>query len=161
MDWAGMVHALGEAHRLLRPTGKLIDIHPLPSAPILAVFCQGKQVFSEECPSQGGESYRQADRAIEDAIQKGLFAQGESILVDFLIHAPSAAELDSYLTTANAFAEEPRDVERELRWADLIDRADKARLVETPGAEAVLMDKARITSLRPLARGTPAVAEYS
>jgi len=151
MDWAGMVHALGEAHRLLRPMGKLIDIHPLPSAPVLAVFCQGKMVFSEECPSQGGESYREADRAIEDAIQRGLFAQGESTVVDFLTHAPSAAELDRYLTTANAFAQEPRDAERELRWANLIDRADKALVPETPGVEAVLIERARITSLRPSA----------
>jgi len=151
MDWVGMVHALGEGHRLLRPTGKLIDIHPLPSAPILAVFCQGKMMFSEECPSQGGESYRQADRAIEDAIQRGLFAQGESTVVDFLTHAPSAAELDSHLTKVNAFAEEPRDAERERLWADLIDRADRALLAEPPGAEAVLIERARITSLRPLA----------
>jgi hypothetical protein len=146
-----MVHALGETHRLLRPMGKLIDIHPLPSAPVLAVFCQGKMVFSEECPSQGGESYREADRAIEDAIQRGLFAQGESTVVDFLTHAPSAAELDRYLTTANAFAQEPRDAERELRWANLIDRADKALGAEPPGVEAVLIERARITSLRPLA----------
>ena len=145
------MHALGEAHRLLRPMGKLIDIHPLPSAPVLAVFCQGRMVFSEECPSQGGESYREADRAIEDAIQRGLFAQGESTVVDFLTHAPSAAELDRYLTTANAFAQEPRDAERELRWANLIDRADKALVPETPGVEAVLIERARITSLRPSA----------
>jgi hypothetical protein len=32
MEYGGMVHALEEIHRLLKPSGRLIDIHPVAEA---------------------------------------------------------------------------------------------------------------------------------
>jgi len=145
-----MVHALGESHRLLKPTGLLADIHPLPDPPVLAVFREGKRLFSEVCPSQGADAYRQADRAIDDAVRRRLFALEQSTIFDFLTHAPSVAALDSHLTMANAFDQGPGDPEFELRWADLCARADKAVGATISGAEVILLERARITSLRPL-----------
>ena len=65
-----MVHALEEAHRLLTPDGLLVDIHPLPEAPTIEVRQGGKLLLSETYPSQSVEDYRQADRAIESAIER-------------------------------------------------------------------------------------------
>ncbi len=145
-----MVHALGESHRLLKPTGLLVDIHPLPDPPVLAVLREGRRVFSEVCPSQGADAYRQADRAIDDAVRRREFAQVQSTIFDFLTHAPSVAALDSHLTMASAFDPEPGDPEVEARWAELFARANEAVGATTSGAEVILFEKARMTSLRPL-----------
>lgn len=152
------MHALGESHRLLKPAGILVDIHPLPDPPVLAVFRDEKRIFLEEAPSQGADAYRQADRAIADAVRSHLFALEESTVVDFLTHAPSAATLDSHLTTASEFDKAPGDPEVEVRWADLFSRADKAAGAAIEGVDVVLLEKARITSLRPLSGGAFAVA---
>ncbi len=147
-----MVHALTESHRLLRPEGILVDIHPLVEPPVLAVLGEGQRLFAEECPLQGADAYRQADQAIDDAIQAGLFAPGETTVFDFLTHAPSGAALDRHLTQASAFDQEPADPEVELRWADLFTRADRAMSSAGSDAEVVLIERARITSVRPMAK---------
>jgi hypothetical protein len=150
MDWEGMVHALAEARRLLKPAGLLVDIHPLPDPPLLAVMREGTCVFSEVCPSQGAEAYRLADQAIDEAVQRRQFARKQSTVFDFLTYAPSAAALDDYLTMISAFDQEPGDPGAERLWAKLFARADEAAGVATSGVEVILREKARMTSLRPL-----------
>jgi hypothetical protein len=150
MDWEGMVHALADSHRLLKPAGLLVDIHPLPDPPVLAVNREGECVFSEICPSQGAEAYRQADQAIDDAVQRQQFAREQSTIFNFRTYAPSAAALDDYLTMISAFDQEPGDPGAERLWAELFARADKAAGAGTSGVEVVLLEKARMTSLRPL-----------
>lgn len=145
-----MVHALTQSHRLLRPAGVLVDIHPLPDPPLLAVYRQGSCVFSEVCPSQGAEAYRQADLALGDAVQRGLFAREQTAVFDFRTYAPSIAALDDHLTTITAFDQEPGDPGAERLWAELFARADEAAGVPTPGVEVILLEKACMTSLRPL-----------
>lgn len=144
-----MVHALAESRRLLKPGGLLVDIHPLPDPPLLAVNRQGTCVFSEACPSQGAEAYRQADRAIDETIQRRQFAREQTTVFDFLTHAPSAAALDEHLTMISAFDQEPGDPGAERLWAELFARADEAAGASTPAVEVILLEKARMTSLRP------------
>lgn len=151
MDWQGMVHALTEAHRLLKPAGLLVDIHPLADPPLLAVNREGRRVFSEACPSQGAEAYHQADRAIDDAVKRRQFTREHSTVFDFRTYAPSVAALDDYLTMITAFDQEPSDAEFERLWAELFARADQAAGAGTSGVEVVLLERARMTSLRPLA----------
>ncbi len=146
-----MVHALEQSHRLLKPAaGRLVDIHPLPDPPLLAVQRGGKRVFAEACPSQGAEAYRLADRAIDEAVQRRLFAREQSAIFDFLTYAPSAAALDDHLTMISAFDQEPADPAAERLWAELFARADKAAGAAPSGVDVILLEKARMTSLRPL-----------
>jgi hypothetical protein len=69
-----MVHALEEVLRLLKSDGCLIDIQPLIEAPHIKVF-QGNSVVSvEPDPSYDyEEDLRQADAALTQVIQRGLF----------------------------------------------------------------------------------------
>jgi hypothetical protein len=150
MDWEGMVHALEQSHRLLKPAGRLVDIHPLPDPPLLAVQRQGKLIFSEACPSEGTEAYRLADRAIDEAVQRRLFAREQSTVFDFRTYAPSVKALDEYLTMITAFDQEAPDPQAERLWADLFARAAQAAGAPALGLEVMLLERARMTSLRPL-----------
>jgi len=47
MKYEGMVHALEEIQRLLRPDGSLIDIHPVLEAPLIEAY-QGDRVLLAE-----------------------------------------------------------------------------------------------------------------
>jgi len=145
-----MVHALADARRLLKPAGLLVDIHPLAVPPVLAVHREGRCVFSEVCPSQGAEAYRQADRALDEAIQRQEFAPEQGTVFDFLTHAPSVTALDDHLTATSAFDQEPGDPEAEMLWAELFKRADGAAGARTSDVEVILLEKARMTTLRPL-----------
>jgi hypothetical protein len=83
-------------------------------------------------------------------VQRRLFALEQSTTFDFCTYAPSAAALDDYLTMINAFDQEPADPAAERLWAELFARADEAAGAATSGVEVILLEKARITSLRPL-----------
>lgn len=145
-----MVDALAQSHRLLKPAGMLVDIHPLPDPPLLEVSRQGTHIFSEVCPSQGADAYRQADQALEHAVQGRLFVREQSIVFDFRTYAPSVDALDEHLTEITAFDQDPADPEAERLWSDLFARAGQAAGAPASGLEVMLLERARMTSLRPL-----------
>ena len=68
-----MVHALEEIHRLLRPNGILIDIHPFPQAPEVKVIQGDEVIFAE--PKRDiqdeDEDVKQADRALAEVVERG------------------------------------------------------------------------------------------
>ena len=57
MTSEGMVHALTEIHRMLVPTGCLIDIHPFAEPYLIEVQKDGKVIFAETDPDYSPESY--------------------------------------------------------------------------------------------------------
>jgi hypothetical protein len=94
----GMVHALEIVHQLLAPGGLLIDIHPTSEPPtihvrhladeFLAGWLQETDDFIE---------YRQANQAMQQAIQRGWFSLVTASEFTFAIHAGSLDELSTYL----------------------------------------------------------------
>jgi len=112
MDPTGMVHALETVHRQLVPGGRLIDIHPSGEAPPLFLRADSRQTLIGWL----GETdyfieYRQADRAVAEAVSAGLFSledhqefmfetQAEDIgrLVEFLKANWSDAVLEERLS---------------------------------------------------------------
>jgi hypothetical protein len=150
MDSQGMVHALEEIHRLLKPQGNLVDIHPLPAAPIVEVHDKGRRLLSEAYPTQGSEPYRQADQAIDFVAQRGLFVVERRGVFDFFTHAPSASDLEAYLAFANAFDPGSPDKEVQARRADLVTRIDKIVAAAGPSSEVVLLERGQIARLHPI-----------
>jgi len=146
-----MVHALEEAHRLLTPDGLLVDIHPLPEAPTIEVRQGGKLLLSETYPSQSVEDYRQADRAIESAIERRLFAAPHRDLFEFLTYASSASELNDFFKKTGAYDHSPKDQAVEARKAELFTRVDQ--LIKSTGAAAdvIFVERAQVAVLRPIA----------
>ncbi|HZB78998.1 MAG TPA: hypothetical protein VE522_04045, partial [Actinomycetota bacterium] len=60
-----MVHALEELHRLLRPAGTLIEIHPALEFPLLQVGSNEEVSFSADDP---GFDWEDDSRHAENAI---------------------------------------------------------------------------------------------
>jgi hypothetical protein len=146
----GMVHALSETQRLLRPGGILLDIQPLPQAMLYEVRRGEAVLHSRPEPGFCPDNSHHARKAVNDVIRRGLFAPRSGRRFDFIVSASSVAELRAYLDEVNAFEKEPggragEDMERldasleeALRLAGAGARvaarevADAARLVAVP-----------------------------
>jgi SAM-dependent methyltransferase len=150
MDHEGMVHALEALHRLLRHDGRLIDIHPVPDAPVIEVVKAGKIVFAEPTPSHDDADYRQADAASAQVVQRGLFAVERKGEFDFLTYAASYGELRDYMEEANASEDRPVDKATAAKEAALAARVETVMKSAGRGARIVHHERARIARLRPL-----------
>ncbi len=145
-----MVHALEEIHRLLRPDGYLIDIHPVLGAPSIEVRRGAELLFAEAGPDYWVEDYRQADHALAQITQRHLFVVERSGEFDFLTYGSSVSELRDFLTEASAYESRPKE-EAPVGWdADLTARVEAALQAAGEGAEVVYHERARIARLKPV-----------
>ena len=88
-----MVHALEEIHRLLKPAGTLIDIHPMAESSPIEIHQGGKiDVAGQLSVRQWCIDFQQADNALSEIAQRGLFAVERDAVFDSLTHYASAAE---------------------------------------------------------------------
>jgi SAM-dependent methyltransferase len=145
----GMVHALEAIHRLLKPDGCLIDILPLPEAPLAKIIQGGKITFSEPVPALNEQEVRQAEAALAHVVQRRLFVVEWSQVFDFLIYAPSVYELRNFLEEANAFQDSPPDEAAAAAQAELAARLEEALPAAGEGAEVAFHERATITRLMP------------
>jgi hypothetical protein len=142
MERAGMVHALQKIHRLLRPDGHLIDIHPT-SDPASIEVRLGLQTTLAGWLHENDDyvEYEYADEALAKVAGSGLFVVERAGVFQFVTHAASIAELRDFLTE---------------EWEDAsIDDITGARvddLMSTPerDKEVILRESIRIARLRPL-----------
>jgi hypothetical protein len=98
MPAEGMVHALELIYSLLVPQGMLIDIHPTYEADPIE-FTLGEKVFhlGETQETDDFIEYRQADAALVQAVQMGLFSQQGHAIITFQTHSDDLTELRQYL----------------------------------------------------------------
>jgi len=98
MEPAGMVHALEIIHQLLRPHGKLIDIHPVGEPSPIEVRMGGQTTLAGWLTETDDfVEYKQADDALAQAIQRGWFLAEREATFPFVTHADSMSELREYL----------------------------------------------------------------
>jgi hypothetical protein len=145
----GMVHALEAIHRLLKPGGCLINIHPLPQAPLAKIVQSGKITFTGPVPAPNEDDARQAEAALAQVVQRRLFVVERSGVFDFLVYASSVAELHNFLEEANAFQDSPPDEAAAAAQAELAARLEEALQAAGEGAEVAYHERARITRLMP------------
>ncbi|HEX9840491.1 MAG TPA: hypothetical protein VGA72_14170 [Anaerolineales bacterium] len=147
-----MVHALEEVQRLLKSDGCLIDIQPLIEAPLLKIYQGSSVIFVEPDPSYDyEEDLRQANAALTQVIQRGLFVIEERSEFDFLTHGSSAQELLAFWGKASAddnISEDPA----EQRIKEVYARVEEIRQAAGEGAEVALHERARILRLNPNSR---------
>jgi hypothetical protein len=150
MEQEGMVHALEEIHRLLKPDGCLIDIHPFTGEWFIEVHQRGEILFSEPVPEFDQEDIRQAEDALARVVQHQLFIIENAASFDFLIYASSIVELREYYEEANAFDDSQND-EVFNEWAsELAPRVEEAMRAAGVGAEVAYHEWVHITKLKPL-----------
>jgi len=145
-----MVHALEEIHRLLRPNGILIDIHPFPQAPEVKVIQGDEVIFAE--PKRDiqdeDEDVKQADRALAEVVERGLFDVEHSEEFDFFSYASSVPELRDFWEKYNAYDDTLKAEARLAQEEDVYTRAEQIRR-ELGDAEAAIHEKTKIARLKP------------
>jgi SAM-dependent methyltransferase len=151
MAHEGMVHALEEIYRLLKPEGTLIEIHPAVDAPpLVEVRSNGKPSFSEDDPVfDYEEDLRQAEAAVATVIDRGLLVLDERRRFELRTYAASVKELRDHWALVGAY--DPEEPEETLlrRRDEMYARAHEV-LKRAPGAEIVYVEPATISRLSPL-----------
>lgn len=136
-----MVHALKTVHSLLKPDGRLIDIHPNGEPPPIIVRSGGRSEIAgwlEE--TDDFIEYEQAEAALAQAVRERLFSIEKQSSFIFNIYADTFAELSAYL---------------EANWSDAVilpDTVVHAEALETTArgkTDALLGETVRISQLRP------------
>lgn len=142
-----MVHALEEIHRVTRPAGTLIEIHPTLEFPFLEVRSTEELFFSENDPGfDWDEDSRHAEEAVAAVVDQGLFVLQERRRFELRIHASSLDELRDHWAVADAYITEKKEETLTRRAEEMYARAHEV-LERTPGAELVYVEPATISRL--------------
>jgi hypothetical protein len=99
MSPEGMVHALETIHGLLKPNGRLIDIHPrgLPT-PLYALDKTDKvQLLGHIQETDDFIEYRQADEAIQNVLSRNMYGLIEHEVFAYSTYTNSMEELREHL----------------------------------------------------------------
>ena len=145
-----MVHALEEIHRLLRPAGSLIEIHPaLEAPPFVEVASNGELPFSEDDPGfDYADDLQHAEAAVATVLDRGVFVLEDRRRFELRTHAASVQELRDHWAVAGAYDPEEKEETLARRQDEMYSRAREA-LERSPGAELIYVEPATMSRLAP------------
>ena len=144
-----MVHALDEVHRLTRPAGTLIEVHPAVEFPFVEVRSNEELLFSEHDPGYDYEDdLRDAEAAIATAVGRGVFVFEKSRRFELRTYATSVEELRHYWDVYGAYDPEEKEEALARRQDEMYARAHEV-LERSPGAELVYVEPATMSRLTP------------
>jgi hypothetical protein len=93
-----MVHALKKAASFTKPGGVLIDIHDLLDPPRIEIHTSGRKLYVGQLLSSNDfENQRQADQALNSAVQNGFLISEKARIFEYLILAESFEALNEWL----------------------------------------------------------------
>ena len=147
-----MVHALEEIHRLLKPDGALIDIHPVSEPSLIEIHQAGKvDRVGLLSVRQWCFEFEQADIALAEIIQRGMFTVERNALFDLPTHYTSAAELGADLKdSVEIFARDAKAAIEPLPHVEALSaRAEELMRAAVSGAELIVHERTHISRLRP------------
>ena len=153
MQYGGMVHALEQIHRLLRPTGVLIDIHPAAVGLPIEIHQSGKiDVVGQLSVRQWCTDFQEADKALSEIVQRGLFAVERHVVFDSLTYYASATELrTSVKESIDKYARDAQSAQESVPHAEaLAARAEVLMRAAVDRAELIERDQTHISRLRPI-----------
>ena len=105
-----MVHALEEIHRLLKPAGTLIEIHPsVEGPPLVEVRSNGRLSFAEVDPGFDDADDRQAEAAVASVVDQGMYVLENRRRFELRTHAGSVEELREHWEVAGAYNSQERE----------------------------------------------------
>jgi ubiquinone/menaquinone biosynthesis C-methylase UbiE len=152
MEYGGMVHALEEIHRLLKPTSALIDIHPVAESSPIEIHQSGKiDLVGHLSVRQWCIDFQQADNALTEIAQRGLFAVEHEGVFDSLTYYASPAEmLTSLKESIDKFARDAQSADEAVPHAEaLAARAEELMRTAVSGAQLIVRERTHISCLRP------------
>lgn len=148
-----MVHALEEIHRLLKPGGFLIDIHPVAEHSTVEIHQKGKiDRVGPLVVHQWCVDFEEADKALAEIIRRGVFAVEEKGSFDTLTYYDTAPEMGTALKESiHKYAREGEPVDEEVSQAEGLTVQAGVRLQAAgSGAKLVLREMDHIARLRPI-----------
>lgn len=147
-----MVHALEEIHRLLKPSGFLINIHPVAEHSSIEIHRNGKIDFVGYLEvHQWCVDFEQADNALTEIVQRGLYYIEQKEIFDTLTQYDSAAEMcTSFKEEIDKYARDDESADEAVPHAEAL-KARAEELMLTAGSEAELIRRERnhINRLKP------------
>lgn len=137
----GMVHALELVHGLLVSGGALVDIHPTGDPPPAYAVQQAGQTTFVAWLHETDElvEYAQAEKALSDVVERGLFRLEAQDRFNFVIEASDYAELRQFLVD---------------NWSDILfvpddeERIRSSELAAGPGCHVTLTENVLVTRYR-------------
>ena len=148
-----MVHALEEIHRLLKPNGFLIDIHPVAEHSSVELHQNGKtHLVGQLEVSQWCVDFQEADKALDEIIQRGTFTVEEKGMFETLTYYDSATEMGTALKQSILkYVREGEPVDEEVSHVDVLASQAKELLRAANGeATLVLREPDHISRLKPM-----------
>jgi hypothetical protein len=142
-----MVHALEEIHRLLRPGGLLIDIHPTPAATHIEVHHGGAITFSAPVPGQTFQDIRYAEDALARVLDLGMFTLQQAREFEWRTYAASVEELRDFIAWESAYDAGPSTAGTALEEGDFAGLVREALLAAGEGSEVARLYRPRIARL--------------
>ena len=135
-----MVHALEEIHRLLKPDGVLIDIHPVSEPSPIEIHQNGKiDLVGNLTVRQWCVDFELADKALTEIVQHGIFAVEQKGIFDILTYYDSAAEMGTaFKESIRKYARNANSEVEEVPHAEAL-TAQAEELLQAAGSEAMLV----------------------
>ena len=147
-----MVHALEEIHRLVKPTGILIDIHPVAEASPIKIR-QGEKIelVRDLSVRQWCSDYQHADEALTEIKQRGLFMIEREGIFNSLTYYDSAAEMRTdWKAAIDKFARDAQSIAESVPQAEaMAARAEELMQAAGSGAELIVGERVHISRLKP------------
>jgi len=147
-----MVHALEEIHRLVKPTGILIDIHPVAEPSPIEIH-QGEKIepVGDLSVRQWCSDYQHADEALTEIKQRGLFMVEREGIFNSLTYYDSAVEMRTDWKEAIAkFARDAQSIAESVPHAEaMAKRAEELMQAAANGAELIVGERVHISRWRP------------
>jgi transposase-like protein len=146
----GMVDALEEIHRLLRPSGTLIEIHPAVEEPYVMVKADGHIAFIEPDPGYDYESdLVHAEEAVAAIVSRGIFVRDAARRFELRTHAPSVKQLRDHFAISGAYDPEEKPEALARKQDEMYARAQEALARSALVRELIYVEPARMSRLTP------------
>lgn len=149
MDHEGMVHALEETRRLIKLDGVMVNILPDMEGYFIEVHHDGRILFAERERETPSESVLQAEAAIKQVLDRGLFVIDQEDEFEFRTYGSSVSEVRAYWEEQNAH-EGPTAKELLAREETLYAQVEEILDEFGEGAEIVFRERVHIARLSPV-----------
>lgn len=152
MAYGGMVHALEEIHRLLKPEGRLVDIHPVAEPTPVEIHHRGRIIpVGDLTVRQWCRDFEEADGALEEILDRGVFVVEHERVFDATTYYDSVDELRAELRESlDRFARDEASIREAVPHIDaIVDGAGYLMGPVAEDAELALRERNHIRRLRP------------